>query len=268
MEFGFDILAALFGVGLLAGFVDSIAGGGGLLTVPALLWAGLPPAVAIATNKVQGSSAALSACVKFIRAGEVDPRTMYGQIACALVGGLAGACVLQLVDASILKDVIPFLLIGIALYLLLSPKAGDLDAHRRIGEGAFAVLVCTGLGFYDGVFGPGAGTFYAIALVSLVGFNLRKATAHTKVLNLASNFASLVGYVFGGAIVWKVGLVMAAGATIGAQIGAHMVVRNGARIVRPMLVIASIAITVKLVGENPDHPLRHAATWMAGLFFS
>lgn len=266
MDVGPDILAALFGVSLIAGFVDSIAGGGGLLTVPALLWAGLPPAAAIATNKLQACFGSFSASVKFVRGGEVDPRGMTGMIACALIGGLAGAAVLQVVDASVLKDAIPFLLVGIALYLLLSPKAGDVDAHRRLGEGAFALLVCTGIGFYDGIFGPGTGTFFTLAFVALAGFNLRKATAHAKVLNFASNIASLLGFLAGGSIVWSIGLVMAVGAYAGAQMGAHMVIRNGARIVRPMLVAASLAITAKLVWSDPDHPMRHAVAWVVGLF--
>ena len=265
MEISLEILAALFGVSLLAGFVDSIAGGGGLLTVPALLWAGLPPAAAIATNKLQATFGSFSAAVRFIRSGEVDPRAMKAEIACALAGGLAGAIVLQWIDAGIMRDVIPFLLIGIALYLLLSPKAGDLDAHRRMGDTAFALVACTGIGFYDGIFGPGTGTFFAIAFVTLLGFNLRKATAHTKVLNFTSNIASLIGFLAGGAILWTVGLVMAVGATLGAQLGAHMVIRNGARLVRPMLVVASLAITVRLVWSDPEHPLRHALAWLIGL---
>ncbi|PWC53772.1 TSUP family transporter [Azospirillum sp. TSO22-1] len=266
MEIGLDLLATLFGVSLIAGFVDAMAGGGGLLTVPALLWAGLPPAAAIATNKLQSSFGAFSATVRFVRGGEVDPRAMKGMIACALVGGLAGSAVLQVVDASFLQDAIPFLLVGIALYLLLSPKAGDVDAHRRIGEGAFALLVCTGIGFYDGIFGPGTGTFFTMAFVALAGFNLRKATAHTKVLNFTSNIASLLGFLAGGSIVWSIGLTMAVGAYAGAQLGAHMVIRNGARLVRPMLVVASLAITAKLVWSDADHPMRHALAWLVGLF--
>ncbi|WP_431860702.1 TSUP family transporter [Azospirillum sp.] len=266
MDIGLDLLAALFGVSLIAGFVDAMAGGGGLLTVPALLWAGLPPAAAIATNKLQSSFGSFSATVRFVRGGEVDPRAMKGMIACALVGGLAGSAVLQVVDASFLQDAIPFLLVGIALYLLLSPKAGDVDAHRRLGEGAFALLVCTGIGFYDGIFGPGTGTFFTMAFVALAGFNLRKATAHTKVLNFTSNIASLLGFLAGGSIVWSIGLTMAVGAYAGAQLGAHMVIRNGARLVRPMLVVASLAITAKLVWSDADHPVRHALAWVIGLF--
>ncbi len=211
-------------------FIDAIAGGGGLLSIPALLAAGIPPAAALATNKLQSSFGALSATIKFVRRGEVHPGAMRTMILCTFVGSALGAILVQLLDSSFLRDVIPILLIGIALYLLLSPKAGDIDAQQRIGEHAFALSIGTGIGFYDGFFGPGTGTFFAIAFVSLLGHNLRKATAHTKVVNLTSNLAALLFFIVGGHVLWTVGLLMGAGQYIGAQLGAHMVIRNGARV--------------------------------------
>ncbi|SMH58907.1 TSUP family transporter [Azospirillum agricola] len=261
-----EILGTLFAVGLLAGFVDAIAGGGGLLTIPALLAAGITPAEALATNKLQSSFGSLSATIKFVRRGEVHPGAMRTMIACTFVGSAFGAILVQLLDSSFLRDVIPILLIGIALYLLLSPKAGDMDAHQRIGEHAFAFSVGTGIGFYDGFFGPGTGTFFTIAFVSLLGHNLRKATAHTKVLNLTSNIAALIFFIVGGHVLWTVGLLMGAGQYIGAQLGAHMVIRNGARIVRPMLIVASVAITAKLVWSDEYNILREAFAALAALF--
>ncbi|MGQ9368980.1 TSUP family transporter [Azospirillum sp. ST 5-10] len=261
-----DVMGALLAVGLVAGIVDSVAGGGGLLTVPALLWAGLTPAQALATNKLQSSFGSFSATLRFVRGGEVDPRRMGRMIVCTFVGAAAGATAVQLLDADFLRDVIPLLLAGIAVYLLVSPKAGDLDAHRRVSETLFALVVGTGIGFYDGFFGPGTGTFFAIGFVSLLGFNLRKATAHTKVLNFTSNVAALLFFLLGGHLHWVVGLTMGIGQYLGAQIGAHLVIRNGARIVRPMLVVASLAITAKLVATDDDNLLRQAALYVAGLF--
>ncbi|PWC81111.1 hypothetical protein TSH100_28195 [Azospirillum sp. TSH100] len=262
-----EALGILFAIGLLAGFVDSIAGGGGLLTIPALLAAGLSPAEALATGKLQSSFGSLSATIKFVRRGEVHPGAMRTMILCTFVGAGAGATLVQMLDPSFLRDVIPILLIGIALYLLLSPKAGDVDAHQRIGEHAFALSIGTGIGFYDGFFGPGTGTFFAIAFVSLLGYNLRKATAHTKVLNLTSNLASLLFFIAGGHVLWTVGLLMGVAQYIGAQAGAHMVIRNGARVVRPMLVVASIVITAKLVWTDEHNILRElftaATAWIA-----
>lgn len=261
-----ETLGALLAVGLLAGFVDSVAGGGGLLTLPALLWAGLTPAESLATNKLQSSFGSFSATLKFARGGEVRPRDMAAMIACTFAGSAAGATLVQMLDPGFLRDVIPVLLIGIALYLLVSPKAGDIDAHQRIHERAFALTAGTGIGFYDGFFGPGTGTFFAISFVSLLGYNLRKATAHTKVLNFTSNIAALLFFLLGGHIVWVVGLVMGVGQYLGAQLGAHMVIRNGARLVRPMLVAASLAITAKLVWTDERNILRDALAAVLGWF--
>lgn len=260
-----DLLAMLFGVGLVAGFVDAIAGGGGLLTVPALLWAGLSPAQALATNKLQSCFGSFSATLKFVRGGEVDPRTMGRMIACTFVGAAAGATLVQMLDPSFLRNVIPVLLVGIALYLLVSPKAGDIDAHRRVSENVFALLIGGGVGFYDGFFGPGTGTFFAIGFVALLGFNLRRATAHTKILNFTSNVAALLFFLLGGQIQWAIGIAMGAGQFLGAQAGAHLVIRNGARIVRPMLVVASLAITAKIVMTDDGNPLRHLVMTVLGL---
>ena len=256
---GLDTLALLAAAGLLAGFVDSIAGGGGLLTVPALLWAGLTPAQALATNKLQSCFGSFSATLKFIRSGELDPRIMKTMIVCTFVGACLGALLVQAINPEFLRSAIPVMLVGIAVWLLVQPKAGEIDAHQRIGTTAFALTAAAGIGFYDGVFGPGTGTFFAIAFVSLLGFNLKKATAHTKALNFTSNVAALLMFLAGGQIVWTVGLAMGAGQYIGAQIGAHLVVRNGAKLVRPVLVAASLAITAKIVITDENNLLRDVA---------
>lgn len=256
---GYDVLALLALTGLAAGFVDSIAGGGGLLTVPALLWAGLSPAQALATNKLQSSFGSFSATMKFVRSGELDLATIRLMIACTFIGASAGALAVQAINPEFLRDAIPLMLIAIALWLIFSPKAGELDAHQRIGATAFALTIGTGVGFYDGVFGPGTGTFFAIAFVSLLGFNLKKATAHTKALNFTSNIASLLMFLAGGQIVWIVGLTMGVGQYVGAQVGAHLVIRNGAKFVRPVLLIVSMAITAKIVITDDDNLLRNLA---------
>ncbi|OAZ11176.1 membrane protein [Thalassospira tepidiphila MCCC 1A03514] len=247
MEFGFDLLMILFAVATLAGFVDAIAGGGGLITIPALLWAGVTPAQALATNKLQGSFGSFSASLNFIRKGHVDPRDMVLAIVLTFAGSALGTVLVQMLDPGILMTILPGLLILIALYFLFSPRVGDIDAHQMIGKATFAFTAGFGIGFYDGFFGPGTGSFFSIAFVALLGFNMTKATAHTKVLNFTSNFASLVMFIAGGEVVWIVGGVMAVGALIGAQIGSHMVMKVGARLVRPLLVVTSIAISIKLI---------------------
>ena len=247
MEFGFDLLAILFGVAALAACVDAIAGGGGLITIPALLWAGVTPAQALATNKLQGSFGSFTASLNFIRKGHVNPRDMVLAIVLTFAGSALGTVLVQMLDPGILMTILPGLLILIALYFLFSPRVGDIDAHQLISKATFAFTAGFGIGFYDGFFGPGTGSFFSIAFVALLGFNMTKATAHTKVLNFTSNFASLVMFIAGGEVVWVVGGVMAVGALLGAQIGSHLVMKVGARLVRPLLVVTSIAISIKLI---------------------
>jgi len=236
----------LTGVGAAAGFVDAIAGGGGLLALPTLLAVGLDPAQALATNKLQGSFGTLSSTLHFVRKGEVQLSKLSPAIFFTFMGATAGTIAVQSLQPDELGRIVPWLLIAFAAYFLFSPRVGNLDAHQRIGSIAFAVLVGSVLGFYDGFFGPGTGTFFAVACVALLGYNLRRATATTKVLNFTSNIASLLFFALGGKVVWVAGLCMGLGQAAGAWLGAHLVLRHGAALVRPMLVTVSLAITLSL----------------------
>jgi uncharacterized membrane protein YfcA len=245
-----DIAALLFLVALAAGFVDSIAGGGGLIAIPALLWAGLGPVETLATNKAQAVFGSGTAALNFARRGAIDPRSAIFAVLCTFVGAASGALLVQQVDSSALARLIPLLLIGFALYFLFSPRVSDLDSHQRLGSGAFALTVGFGVGFYDGFFGPGTGTFFAMGYVALLGYNLRRATAHSKLLNFVSNLAALLFFLPGGHIDWTIAAVMALGQAGGAWLGSHLVLRHGASLVRPVLVIASLAISAKLLLEQ------------------
>jgi uncharacterized protein len=242
-----DLAPILFAVGTLAGLVDAIAGGGGLITVPALLWSGLDPITALATNKAQGVFGSGAASAHFARQGALDLRRAWPAVVCTFAGAAAGALAVQHLGGATLARLIPLLLIAFALYFLFSPRVSDLDSHRRLGEGAFALLVGTGVGFYDGFFGPGTGTFFAMGYVALLGYNLRRATAHTKLLNFASNLAALLLFAAGGQVVWALALPMAAGQFIGAWLGAHLVLRHGTQLIRPVLVLVALAVSVKLL---------------------
>lgn len=245
-----DTAVILFILALLAGLVDSIAGGGGLISVPALLWAGLPPVTALATNKAQAVFGSFTATANFIHKGAIDLRRAAFSVACTFVGAAAGSLLVQHLGGELLARIIPLLLISFALYFMFSPRVSDLDSHHRVGEGAFALSTGTSIGFYDGFFGPGTGTFFAMAFISLLGYNLRRATAHTKLLNFTSNLAALIFFLPGGHVMWSIGLVMGAGQLIGAWIGSHLVLRHGALLVRPVLVIASLAVSVKLLADQ------------------
>lgn len=242
-----DIAALLFLAALLAGFVDSIAGGGGLISIPALLWAGLGPLETLATNKAQAVFGSGAATLHFAREGALNPRSARLPTLCTFAGAALGALAVQRLDAGLLTRLIPLLLVGFALYVLCSPRVSDLDSRRRLSDPAFALSVGLGVGFYDGFFGPGTGTFFALGHVALLGYNLRRATAHSKLLNFASNLAALLVFLPGGHIAWGLAGAMAGGQALGAWIGSHLVLRHGAALIRPVLAVSSLAISSKLL---------------------
>ncbi|MCD9045225.1 TSUP family transporter [Luteimonas sp. MHLX1A] len=253
MEFGLDVLALLALAAFVAGTIDAMAGGGGLITIPALMAAGVPPVQALATNKLQSSFGTSGAVYAFARRGWIDFRRIAWPAGGAFAGSVGGALALQAVDPSFLAGLVPLLLITMAGYFLFGPKPSETDTRARLGEGAL-VATMTALGFYDGFFGPGAGSFMATALVALFGMGLVSATAHTKCLNLASNVAALITFVIGGQVLWLLGLVMAVASLAGGQLGAHLALKVGSRAIRPLLVVMSLALTVKLLADA-DNPL-------------
>jgi uncharacterized protein len=241
------LLALTAGV---AGCIDAIAGGGGLLTLPALLGAGLAPVEALATNKLQGSFGTASATLRFLRHGAIDLRALAPAALLSFAGAAGGSRLVSGVDPGALARLLPLLLVAFALYFLLSPRVGDLPSRRRISLPAFGLLAGAGIGFYDGVFGPGTGSFFALAFVALLGCGLREATAGSKLLNFASNVASLAVFALGGHVAWTIGLAMAVGQWGGAWLGAHLVIRHGARLVRPLLVAVSLLLSVRLLVQQ------------------
>lgn len=249
-----DILAFLVAAAAIAGFIDAIAGGGGLITIPALLSVGVPPAAALATNKLQGSFGTAMATITFWRAGQIQVRPMLFTVACVFVGSALGTVLVRHVGAGFMAALIPPLLVAIALYFLLSPRVGDVAARARLSLPAFSLTIGVAVGFYDGFFGPGTGSFFALGCVALLGMNMRQATANTKLLNFTSNVVSLGVFALGGQILWAVGLSMALAQVAGSYLGSKAAIRFGARLVRPLLVIVCLAMTIRLVA-NPDHPL-------------
>ena len=243
-------LAALTTVGVAAGFIDAIAGGGGLLSLPALLWTGIGPVEALATNKLQGTLGSLTSTVNYFRHNMVSPRKLWLAVLCALLGSGFGAWLVQRLPNQFLEDLIPALLIGFALYFLLSPRVGDKTHPPRMGLNSFSLLIGFSVGFYDGFFGPGAGSFFTMGFIFLLGYSLPTATGSTKLLNFTSNIVALAVFLFSGKILWVMGLVMGCGQIIGAWLGSHLAIRHGSRLIRPLLVTVSVLMSAKLLFGN------------------
>lgn len=255
--FGLPTLLALFVVAFVAACCDAIAGGGGLLTLPALLLTGLDPVAALATGKLQSTGGSVSATIAFARRGLLGEPKAWAFGGCTFLAAIAGACSVALLPRDLLAALMPVVLIGVAAYFALAQRPSAADVAARTGPVAFA-LYAAAIGFYDGIFGPGAGSFYMIGFVSLLGYGVVRSTAHTKLVNAASNLGALALFAATGKIVWLIGLVMVFGAVLGGQVGSHLAIRHGARLIRPLLVAICCTMAVKLL-LDPANPLRQVA---------
>jgi uncharacterized protein len=231
----------------VAGFVDSIAGGGGLITVPILLLAGASPLQALATNKVQGSFGAATAAITYARAGHVDLRRQLPAAAIAFLAGVAGALLARSIPLDTLRVGLPVILIAIAVFFALKPGLTDADRTARISPLLFTAAIVPLIGAYDGLIGPGAGAFYMIGFVMLAGHGVLKATAHTKLLNFASNIGGLLAFALTGAPWWFIGIAMGVAQVGGAMLGARLAMRIGARLIKPLLVVTSTLLALRLL---------------------
>lgn len=255
MELALEVLLVLAAVGFVAGCVDSIAGGGGLLTVPALLLAGLDPVAALATNKLQSTFGSGSAVVAFARAGRIDFMAARFMVLTTFCGASLGALAVKVAPVGLLSAVLPVLLVAMGIYFALTPKLSDADARARTTSTVFALTIGVGVGFYDGIFGPGTGSFFMLGFVLLLGYGVVRATAHTKLLNFTSNVAALLLFILSGKVVWSIGIAMGLGQFLGAQLGSRLAIANGARIIRPLLVIVCLAMAIRLL-LDPANPVR------------
>ncbi len=247
LSLSLEVILMLTAVAALAGFIDAIAGGGGLLTIPAMLLANIPPVLTLGTNKLQAASGALAASITMIKKGIVKPKNMKVAIAGAFVGSIIGAIAVQLSPPDLLEKLIPFLIAAIGIYTLFAPKLGEVESTPRISERKWQRVVAPVIGFYDGYMGPGTGMFFALGNVALRGRQMIEATGAAKVLNLSTNVGSLIFFILGGSVLWKVGLTMMVGQTIGAYFGSQMVVKNGSKLIRPMIVLVCLAMLTKYV---------------------
>ncbi|WP_224361257.1 TSUP family transporter [Hyalangium versicolor] len=241
-------LALLCLAALCAGCVDAIAGGGGLITLPILLTTGLPPHVALGTNKGQSVFGAFSALVRFSRARLLSGKLAWVSFPLGLLGAFAGARLVLWVKPEVLKPLVLVLLIAVAAFLAFrkGPPPGDRPepplAKLRLLGGGVALLI----GAYDGFFGPGTGTFLIVAFSTLLGHGLVRASADAKVVNFASNIASVVIFTWKGVVLWHVALPMAVAQFAGAWIGAHLTVKGGDKLVRKVVLAVVAALVLKL----------------------
>ncbi|MBF9017021.1 MULTISPECIES: TSUP family transporter [unclassified Oceanispirochaeta] len=236
-------LTILFLTALTAGFVDSIAGGGGLITVPVLLAVGIPPHLALGTNKVQSTFGSSTAAIRYAGSGLIIKDQILTGVVFTLIGAILGTLLIQIIPADFLGKIIPFILLAVFFYTLLSPNLGHKERDARVKKSVFYTVAGLTLGFYDGFFGPGTGSLWTIALISFLGYDLKGATATTKITNFTSNIVALTVFIIGGKILILPGLIMGAGQVCGAWVGSHLVINKGTRFIR-IFFLTVVALTI------------------------
>jgi uncharacterized membrane protein YfcA len=246
-DLGFALLAS---AGFAAGLVDAIAGGGGIISLPALLAFGLPPHVALGTNKLQAALGTALATGNYARRGLLDRSQLPLGIACTAAGALAGALLVSRVPSVWLARVAPWLLLAILVYVVRSPGLGSAPRAPSMKVRVFSLVFGPSLGFYDGFFGPGTGSFWTVAFVGLLGFTLPRATAHTKVMNLTSNVVALAWFAVHRDVAWRLGLAVGAANVAGALVGSSLAIERGARLIRGVFLVVVAATLASLVWRS------------------
>jgi uncharacterized protein len=238
-------------MGLVAGTINAMAGGGGLLTIPSFMALGLSPLQAIATNFPTAIAANSSASLRFWQHGELDIKAEFPRALVALICGIGGGIAIQHIPNDFLKILIPILLILISIWLVCNPQAGAVKSAARISPLAYTLMALPFLGFYDGFFGPCSGTFYALSAVSLLGITLSRATANAKFYNTFGGLGGFLSFITSPHIQWIYAAVVMVGTFIGSYIGASLVIHHGTRLVRLALVIVSVGMSIKLLCDQP-----------------
>ncbi|MBP2703837.1 TSUP family transporter [Microbispora sp. RL4-1S] len=236
-----------------AGWVDAVVGGGGLLQLPALILAGLSPVQALATNKSAAILGTASAALTYARRTKLDRAVAVPAGALAVVFAGLGAASAALLDADVLKPIVMVVLLGVAAFVTLRPSFGRVPhPHLRTGARVLTAVAVAGAGiaFYDGILGPGTGTFLLIAFTSILGMDFVRASATAKVINTGTNLGALIVFAAQGHVWWTLGLSMAVCNIAGAQIGARMALRRGAGFVRVVLLCVVVALVAKLGYEQ------------------
>ncbi len=235
----------------LAGLVDSIAGGGGLISLPAFLLAGLPPHNALATNKLASSIGSTASTVRYCTHGYFDKLIVLPSIFCALLGSTCGAHLALLTSDTILKKVMLIVLPIVALCVLTNKKETVQDSSFPTWKRIMIVCTCAfPIGMYDGFYGPGTGTFLLLALTRLAHMDVRTASGNVKLINLSSNAAALFTFLFNGQVLFAPGLAGAAFCLAGHYVGSGLVMKNGTKIVRPIIIVVLILLFIKVVSGH------------------
>ena len=246
-NFSTELLFILFFIATIAGFIDTLAGGGGLITMPALLISGVPPLAALGTNKLQGSVGTATSTYMMLKHKKIHWPDVKHLMLFAFIGSALGSIAVQFINVEILSFIIPAVLLLIAVYFSISPMPNNKESKARLSEKKYKYTVLPIIGWYDGMFGPGTGSFFSLAGVSLRGQDLINSTAIAKSLNFSTNIASLFIFIIAGKLVLVLGIVMMLGQMIGAWLGSHCLFKINPVYLRIIVVLICLSMLLKYV---------------------
>ncbi|EJO5349506.1 TSUP family transporter [Clostridium botulinum] len=247
----FTILFLCF-AGFLASIIDAIAGGGGLITIPAYLMVGVPPHMALGTNKLCATCSSLTSCFKFAQSGKINFKLFKTLAPFSLIGAILGVNAVMIIDANCLNIIVLILLVVVALFSLFSKNIGLKNNFHGLNKRniLLGIFLSFCIGFYTGFFGPGAGAFMMIALIGVFKFDFIGASGNSKSLNAISNLSSLILFAFHGQINYKLAIPVSLSMIIGAKLGTKIALNKGSKIIKPVFTIISLLIAIKVLYQT------------------
>ncbi|MEK9199947.1 TSUP family transporter [Ureibacillus sp. 179-F W5.1 NHS] len=241
-----SLIVILFLFGFLAAFIDSVVGGGGIISLPALMFTGLSPSAAVATNKLAGTLGSLTSTITFYRSGNIDLKPIAKIFPIVFIASMFGAWTVHLMDPNVLKPLMLVMLAAVAIYTFFKKDWGSISTYKKLSPKKYIgfIFLVAAIGFYDGFLGPGTGSFLIFAFL-LIGFDFLKAAGNSKLLNFASNIGALVMFLFLGQINFAYGLVMGIAQIIGAICGSKFAIKQGSGYVRILFIVVTVLLLTK-----------------------
>ncbi len=245
----FFMLTFLCIAGFIGAFVDSIAGGGGIITVPAYMMAGLSPHMVLGTNKFTSTMASFTSSLKFMKSGYCNGDFLKRTIPFTIIGSFLGVKSVLLLDDTFLQPFVLVLVLCIGIYTIFSKTIGEVDNFHGLTQKTtvLSIILAFSLGFYDGFFGPGTGSFLVFGIIKILKLDFLKATANTKVLNFVSNIIALITFAFSGKIAYLIGIPIGICMIFGARLGTKLAIKQGAKVIKPLFVTMSLAVAIKML---------------------
>lgn len=246
MDISLNIIIIIIAFGFLAAFIDAVVGGGGLISIPALLAIGMPPSIALGTNKLASSFGSLTSAIKFIRSGKVDLSIVLKLFPSIFIFSAGGASLATFLPAQVLKPLVIIVLTLVLIYTIFKKDWGDVRTFSKltIGKAIIFVGLLLLIGFYDGFLGGGTGSFMLFVLL-MFGFDFLSAAGNAKVLNFASNIGALVLFIILGQVNFVYGLIMGVSMIVGSYIGAQLAISKGVGYVKLLFIIVTALLILK-----------------------